>query len=73
MRRGSTRAWKCLRAAEPDAVLLINPDCRLRPGALAVMADALSADHRGIVAPRLLNLDGSLQPSCVVRRLSAAQ
>ena len=52
-----------LASREPDAVLLINPDCRLRPGAVAVMADALSVDQRGIVAPRLLNLDGSLQPS----------
>jgi GT2 family glycosyltransferase len=48
---------------DPDAVLVINPDCRLRPGAVAVMADALSVPTRGIVAPRLLNLDGTLQPT----------
>ena len=48
---------------EPDAVLVINPDCRLRPRTLAVMADALSGPRRGIVAPRLLNLDGTLQPT----------
>jgi N-acetylglucosaminyl-diphospho-decaprenol L-rhamnosyltransferase len=52
-----------LAGREPDAVLVINPDCRLRPGTMAVMADAMSIAPRGIVAPRLLNLDGTLQPS----------
>ena len=52
-----------LSGREPDAVLALNPDCRLRPGALKGMADALSVAPRGIVAPRLLNLDGSLQPT----------
>lgn len=54
---------EALAGRELDAVLLINPDCRLRRGTLAVMADALSVGGRGIVAPRLLNLDGSLQPT----------
>ena len=48
---------------EPDAVLVMNPDCRLRPGALAAMADALFVGRRGIVAPRLLNFDSTLQPT----------
>ena len=52
-----------LAGREPDAVLVLNPDCRLRPGTLAVMADALSVAPRGIVAPRLLHLDGTLQPT----------
>jgi GT2 family glycosyltransferase len=60
---GFNASVELLASQEPDAVLLINPDCRLRPGALAAMADAMSVDRRGIVAPRLLNLDGSLQPS----------
>jgi GT2 family glycosyltransferase len=46
----------------PDAVMVLNPDTRLRPGALATLAEALDAG-RGIVAPRLVNPDGSLQPS----------
>src|SRR6266498_2308968 len=45
----------------PDAVLLLNPDCRLRPGSVAVLARALAGPGRGIAAPRLLNSDGSLQ------------
>jgi N-acetylglucosaminyl-diphospho-decaprenol L-rhamnosyltransferase len=60
---GFNAGVKALDGREPDAVLLINPDCRLRVGTLAVMADALSVGGRGIVAPRLLNLDGTLQPT----------
>jgi GT2 family glycosyltransferase len=53
-----------LTGREPDAVLLINPDCRMRPGSIATLAEALQAGAgRGIVAPRLLNPDGSLQPT----------
>ncbi|GAA1300415.1 glycosyl transferase family 2 [Planotetraspora silvatica] len=46
-----------------DAVLVLNPDCRLRPGALSVLARALREPGRGIAVPRLINPDGSLQPS----------
>jgi N-acetylglucosaminyl-diphospho-decaprenol L-rhamnosyltransferase len=46
-----------------DAVLLLNPDCRLRPGCVATLAAALAEAHRGIAAPRLLNPDGTLQPT----------
>ncbi|HEV8558508.1 MAG TPA: glycosyltransferase family 2 protein [Actinophytocola sp.] len=46
-----------------DAVLLLNPDCRLRPGTLAVLAQALTVGKRGMVAPKLLNTDGTLQPT----------
>jgi N-acetylglucosaminyl-diphospho-decaprenol L-rhamnosyltransferase len=52
-----------LATREPDAVMVLNPDCRLRPGTLALMAEALSVPGRGIVAPKLLNLDGTLQPT----------
>ena len=52
-----------LAGKEPDAVLLINPDCRLRPGSVAVLAAALEAPGRGIAAPKLVNPDGSLQPT----------
>ncbi|GLZ28879.1 glycosyl transferase family 2 [Lentzea sp. NBRC 105346] len=48
--------------AELDAVLVLNPDCRLRPGSLLLLANALE-DRRGITVPLLLNDDGSLQPS----------
>jgi N-acetylglucosaminyl-diphospho-decaprenol L-rhamnosyltransferase len=46
-----------------DAVLVLNPDCRLRPDTLARLAAALREPGRAVAAPRLLNPDGSLQPS----------
>lgn len=56
-----------LRSRPPEAVMVLNPDCRVRPGALATLARDLAAPRRGIVAPRLVNVDGSLQPT--LRRL----
>ncbi|ONI73528.1 glycosyl transferase family 2 [Actinosynnema sp. ALI-1.44] len=46
-----------------DAVLVINPDVRVRPGAAARLAKAFDRPGVGIAAPRLENPDGSLQPS----------
>jgi len=46
-----------------DAVLVLNPDCRLRPTTLQLLARALRQPGRAISAPKLLNPDGSLQPS----------
>ncbi len=57
--------------AESDApyILLLNSDTRMRPGALAKMAGCFEQDPRaGLVAARLLNADGSWQPSCVPAR-----
>jgi N-acetylglucosaminyl-diphospho-decaprenol L-rhamnosyltransferase len=46
-----------------DAVLVLNPDCRLRPDTLARLAASLREPGRAVAAPKLLNPDGSLQPS----------
>jgi N-acetylglucosaminyl-diphospho-decaprenol L-rhamnosyltransferase len=46
-----------------DAVFVMNPDCRLRPGALGALAEALREPGCGIAVPLLVNPDGSLQPS----------
>lgn len=48
---------------ELDAVLVLNPDCRLRPGALAVLAKALDRPGTGIAVPRLISTDGVLHHS----------
>ena len=56
-----------LRDRPPDAVMVINPDCRFRPKTLDTLARALRAPGCGIVAPRLVNPNGSLQPT--LRRL----
>jgi GT2 family glycosyltransferase len=46
-----------------DAVMVLNPDCRLAPGCLGALAGALQRPGAGIAVPRVLNPDGSLQPS----------
>ncbi|WP_063758600.1 glycosyltransferase family 2 protein [Kibdelosporangium aridum] len=46
-----------------DAVLVINPDVRVRPGAVAKLAKVFQRPGVGIAAPKLENPDGTLQPS----------
>jgi len=47
-----------------DAYLVVNNDAFVhRPGSVATMLAALGRDRTGIVVPRLLNEDGSLQPT----------
>ena len=51
-------------SARARALLLLNSDCELSPGALAAMLVELEADTTlGGVLCRLLNPDGTLQPS----------
>jgi GT2 family glycosyltransferase len=46
-----------------DGVYVLNPDCRLRPGAIAPLLDCLREPGRGIAVPYMVNPDGTLQPS----------
>ncbi|NUT35838.1 MAG: glycosyltransferase family 2 protein [Hamadaea sp.] len=46
-----------------DALLVLNPDCVVRPDALAALAAGLRRESCGMTVPRLVNPDGSLQPS----------
>jgi N-acetylglucosaminyl-diphospho-decaprenol L-rhamnosyltransferase len=46
-----------------DAVLVLNPDCSVRPDTLFLLWEALQRPGFGIAAPRLVNPDGSLQPT----------
>lgn len=51
--------------ATGDAILLLNPDAMLHPGALVTLLDFLTAHPRaGAAGVRLLNSDGSLQMAC---------
>jgi len=53
------------RYARGRYLLLLNTDCFLRPGSLRKLVNMLDAvPDVGAVGPRLLNSDGSLQPSC---------
>lgn len=54
-----------------DAVLVLNPDCRLRPGALAVLAAVLDRPGTGIAVPRLVSTEGVLHHS--LRRTPAVR
>lgn len=49
-----------------DFVLLLNPDTELRAGAVqALLLELERHPDAGLIGPRLLNTDGSLQTSCV--------
>lgn len=53
-----------VRAAEKaDAILVLNPDLILGEDAARLMVDALRQPGTGIVAPRVLNADGSMEQS----------
>jgi N-acetylglucosaminyl-diphospho-decaprenol L-rhamnosyltransferase len=51
-----------IRAGSGEAVLVINPDCVVRPGALRALLGWLREHPRtGIAAPRVLSTDGALE------------
>ena len=53
---------QAIAASSADRILIMNPDCRLMPGSLAPLLALLNADaHCAIVAPRILDPDGSPQ------------
>lgn len=55
-----------LQVARGDFILLLNPDTELRPHAIERLIDVLRDSPRtGMVGPRILNTDGTLQTSCV--------
>jgi GT2 family glycosyltransferase len=54
-----------LKIAQSDFILLLNPDTEIIEGALATLMDFLRQNSRvGVVAPQLINTDGSVQRSC---------
>jgi len=51
--------------ARGEYVLLLNPDTEVEPGAIGTLLSFLDSHERaGIVAPQLINSDGSIQRSC---------
>lgn len=61
----STAINQGIRASHGKYVLIINPDTRIIGSALKYLLDfAQKTPRLGAVAPRLLNVDGSTQPSC---------
>src|ERR1017187_2765200 len=52
-------------ASTEDFILVLNPDTLVTPAALQTLLDIMQAESRaGACGPRILNPDGSLQPSC---------
>jgi N-acetylglucosaminyl-diphospho-decaprenol L-rhamnosyltransferase len=63
---GNNRAmiWIASQGPLPEYIALINPDARVRPGALRIMADLLERNERaGAVGARLEHEDGGIQGS----------
>jgi N-acetylglucosaminyl-diphospho-decaprenol L-rhamnosyltransferase len=60
--RGCNRGWQ---ATSAPFVLVLNPDSELQPGAGRVLLDfAVAYPRAGLIGPRILNRDGTLQQSC---------
>jgi GT2 family glycosyltransferase len=54
-----------LKIAQGQFVLLLNPDTQIIEGAIATLLDFLAENAKaGVVAPQLLNSDGTVQRSC---------
>lgn len=50
-------------AGDADAYLILNPDLRVEPGAIAAMRRRMAVSGAGMVVPVLLDDDGSVYPS----------
>lgn len=56
---------QALKLARGEFIFLLNPDTEIKPGAVAGLIRFLEENPKaGIVAPQLLNSDGSIQRSC---------
>jgi len=56
---------QALRETTSDYVLLLNPDTEVLPGAIKTLIEFFETNPNcGVVAPQLLNTDGSVQRSC---------
>ncbi len=54
-----------IEVSKGDYVLLLNPDVELKENCLKLMLDFVeNHEEATVVAPQLLNPDGSIQPSC---------
>lgn len=56
---------QALKETTSDYVLLLNPDTEVYPGAISTLIEFFQNNPKcGVVAPQLLNTDGSVQRSC---------
>lgn len=55
-----------VRVAKGEYLLLLNPDCEVMPGAIQALLSAYpTLTSAGLLGPRLLNTNNTLQKSCV--------
>ncbi|WPR66103.1 glycosyltransferase family 2 protein [Glutamicibacter protophormiae] len=59
---GINAAVQCV-PNEDRAILVLNPDLRVEPGAVRALWERLHREQAGITVPQLLNDDGSFYPS----------
>lgn len=52
-----------LTGAHGDYVCFVNPDVQIKVGDLSLLSTVLDREPRSLVAPQLMNEDGSLQPN----------
>ncbi len=56
---------QALKQVTGQYILLLNPDTEIRPGALGALMEFLDSHPKtAVIAPQLLNTDGSVQVSC---------
>jgi GT2 family glycosyltransferase len=56
---------QAMKLAQGENILLLNPDTAVKPGSLHTLLNFLASHPQaGVVAPQLLNSDGSIQRSC---------
>jgi N-acetylglucosaminyl-diphospho-decaprenol L-rhamnosyltransferase len=53
-----------IRSSRPaDAIMVLNPDTRMHPGSIATLFATLQLPRTGLVAPRVVEADGTVQTS----------
>lgn len=56
---------QALKQCKGEYILLLNPDTEIRPNALGILINFLDTNPKaGVIAPQLINTDGSVQLSC---------
>jgi GT2 family glycosyltransferase len=56
---------KAIKESKGEFIILLNPDCLIKSNTIQKMVDFLTENPKcAILGPKLLNEDGSLQPSC---------
>jgi len=63
---GFTKALnQALTRCTGDFILILNPDTQLKTPCVSILIDGLQSDNKvGVIAPQLININGTIQKSC---------